>query len=338
MAMGGKRAAEPGGDMAKKAEKAKTGKTGKSAKAHGRMTKADLLEEVRSLSRRLEASEAGPPGAVTPTAETESLYKILEASPIGVTIVRDDGSFEFVNSRMAEMVGLTKEQFLASSARDLYADPKERDAIGRRLRKEGRLRNIEMKMRRADGTDFWILLSFEKTGNGAERRYFGWVYDISEIKQTEEALRKNEEQFRIALDHMSGGLFMVDKDFNYQVASPSFTEIYEIPAELVYPGAPLKDTMAFRAERGDYGPGNPKTLVRKRLQGYLDGGVSQIEETLPDGRVVESFRAPTPEGGIVAVFNDITERKRAEEALRASERKLHDAVNSLQGGFALYDA
>ena len=159
----------------------------------------------------------------------------------------------------------------------------------------------------------------------------GVFTDITDLKQTEEALRKNEEQFRIVLDHMSGGLFMVDKDFNFQVASPSFTDLYQIPAELVYPGAPLKDTLFYRAERGDYGPGNPKTLVKKRLQGYLDGGISRIEDTLPDGRFAELFRAPTPEGGIVAVFTDITERKRAEEELRLSEQRYEAITNNVPG-------
>ncbi|MGH6661377.1 MAG: PAS domain-containing protein, partial [Rhodospirillales bacterium] len=107
----------------------------------------------------------------------ERLYDILESSPIGATIVRDDGSFEFANSRMAEMLGLTKQQFLASRARDFYVDPEERDRIGRKLRKEGRLRDVQALMKAADGRQFWILLSFEKTDDADGTRYFGWVYD-----------------------------------------------------------------------------------------------------------------------------------------------------------------
>jgi len=119
----------------------------------------------------------------------ERLYDILESSPIGATIVRDDGSFEFANSRMAEMLGLTKQQFLASRARDFYVDPQERDRIGRKLRKEGRLRDVQALMKAADGRQFWILLSFEKTDDADGTRYFGWVYDIDEQKRAEHELR-----------------------------------------------------------------------------------------------------------------------------------------------------
>jgi PAS domain-containing protein len=125
---------------------------------------------------------------------------------------------------------------------------------------------------------------------------------------------------------------MVDKDFNFRIASPSFTELYKIQPELVYPGAPLKGILAFRAERGDYGPGNPKTLVKERLQGYLGEEISNLEDTLPDGRVVQIYQAPTPEGGVGAVFNDITERKRAEEEVKENEQQLKailDTVPSL---------
>jgi len=72
------------------------------------------------------------------------IYDILESSPLGSTIVRDDGSFEFVNSRMAEMVGLTRDQFLAARARDLYVNPGERDAIGKKVKKAGRLSGVEL--------------------------------------------------------------------------------------------------------------------------------------------------------------------------------------------------
>ncbi|MBI2977313.1 MAG: PAS domain-containing protein [Rhodospirillales bacterium] len=146
----------------------------------------------RTRRRTPKAKAAGTAGnrrhRVPPTARSsgadalvrERLYDILESSPIGATIVRDDGSFEFANSRMAETLGLTKQQFLASRARDFYVDPDERDRIGRQLRKEGRLRDVQALMKAADGRQFWILLSFEKTDDADGTRDCGWVYDIDE--------------------------------------------------------------------------------------------------------------------------------------------------------------
>ncbi len=130
---------------------------------------------------------SGP--AIADWLTRELLHDILEASPIGATIVRADGTFEFANSRMAEMVGMTREQFLGSHARDLYVHPEERDRIGRKLRQEGRLRDVQALMKDTAGRQFWILLSFESTRDSGGERFFGWVYDINEQKTAEAELR-----------------------------------------------------------------------------------------------------------------------------------------------------
>jgi len=154
-----------------------------------KMTKAALAAEVKELRARLAAPQGADPSTAAPSS-APSIYDILESSPIGSTVVLDDGSFEFVNSRMVEMVGMTREQLMAAHARDLYVDPRERDAIGARLRKEGRLRDVEALMKTVDGQPFWILLSFEKIEGEAGGRYYGWVYDIDDQKTVAEELRQ----------------------------------------------------------------------------------------------------------------------------------------------------
>lgn len=100
-----------------------TAKDGKAPTAPSRMTKAALADEVRALRARLADLERGRAGddavGAADALAHQHIYDILDSSPIGSTIVRDDGSFEFVNSRMAEMVGLTREQLMARHARDL---------------------------------------------------------------------------------------------------------------------------------------------------------------------------------------------------------------------------
>ncbi|MCH7833444.1 MAG: PAS domain S-box protein, partial [Proteobacteria bacterium] len=193
----------------------------KHAKAHSRMTKAELIEELGSLTRRLEAAEglgeaaSSPDGA--PGMNMARLHEILESSPIGATIVRDDGSFEFINSRMAEIVGMSKAQLMNVKARDLYYDPSERDAIRDRLKKEDRLRNIEVRMKRPNGEPFWILLSFEKVQDEKHRRFFGWVYDITEFKQAEEELQRNETLLNTVFDTAAVGMVMHAADGSTRV-------------------------------------------------------------------------------------------------------------------------
>lgn len=164
------------------------------------------------------------------------------------------------------------------------------------------------------------------------------VTDITRHKKAEEALRHSEELLRIALSNMSGGLFMIDKDFKLQVMSPSFLELYGYPPELVRDGAPLEDIVRFRAERGDYGPGDPKRLTRDRLKGYRARTIQRSETTLPGGRVVELFRTPTEDGGTVAVFNEITARKRVEENLARTLSEFSAVMETIDYGIVFMDS
>jgi serine phosphatase RsbU (regulator of sigma subunit)/PAS domain-containing protein len=142
---------------------------------------------------------------------------------------------------------------------------------------------------------------------------------MQEIKRhrdnLEKLVAKRTAQLQIALDNMPGGMFMVGADLAIQVSNDQFPEIYGLPRDLFQEGCSLRDAVRFRAERGDYGLGAVDELVEKRLRGYTDREPLRLEERGPEGRVVEFFRSPTEDGGTVAVVIDISERKRAEEAL-----------------------
>lgn len=140
----------------------------------------------------------------------QRLQSILESSPIGTTILNRDGTFEFANSRMAQMLELTKEQFLATRPGDFYVNPKEFEMVTQRLQKEGRLRDVELQLKKSDGTPFWVLLSFESTRLKGGQQYCGWVYDISELRRSEEERLSQAHKMEI-LGQLTGG---VAHDFN----------------------------------------------------------------------------------------------------------------------------
>ena len=144
--------------------------------------------------------------------------------------------------------------------------------------------------------------------------------DITERRQAEDELARKEAQLRIALDNMPGGMFMVDEDLKFQVFNDQYKDIYELPDEAVREGGQLRDGVKFRAERGDYGPGDPEELIEQRMQGYIDRMTLQHEERLPDGRTIELLHRPVEGGGVVGIATDITDRKRAEERLEEANR------------------
>ena len=146
-----------------------------------------------------------------------------------------------------------------------------------------------------------------------------------------------EAQLRTALEHMSGRFFIVDQDLNYLVVNDRYRELYELPEALVRKGKSMIEVLRFRAERGDYGPGDPEKLLQERIEGYRSGQVERTVDTVPGGRVIETLRAPSGDGGVISVSSDITEQKRAEEDLAKKEAQLRIALDSVPGGIRYVD-
>ncbi len=148
------------------------------------------------------------------------------------------------------------------------------------------------------------------------------------VKERTAELAEKQAQIRTAMDSMSGGIFMVDKDLNLRVFNDRLQAYYQLPGNVVRIGASIREMLQVRAERGDYGPGDPQQLVEERLQAYRNSSIERHEDKMPDGRVIEVFRAPTGDGGVVAVFNDITDRKRMESELVAAKETAEAATQA----------
>jgi len=148
------------------------------------------------------------------------------------------------------------------------------------------------------------------------------------VKDRTAELAEKQAQLRTAMDSMRGGIFMVGKNLNLRVFNNRLQEYYQLPGKVVRVGLPIRNLLRVRAERGDYGPGDPNQLVEERLESYRDPSIDRYEDRAPDGKVIEVFRAPTDDGGVVAVFNDITDRKRMEAELVAAKEKAEAATQA----------
>jgi len=111
------------------------------------------------------------------------LESILDASTAGTTIVRKDGTVEYANPRVLEMFGLSLDELLAINARDVYADPKDRDRILDEIARTGFVRDAEILFKRKDGSLFWVLISFQEVEIGGEAKLLTSIYEITELKE-----------------------------------------------------------------------------------------------------------------------------------------------------------
>ena len=247
----------------------------------------------------------------------EQVRTIVHASPIPSIVSRkEDGKILFVNDQMAELLGVDRKKLAGAHAPDFYYDPADRTTVLSKLKKDGQVKNQEIRVRRADGKPVWMILSVIQTEINAEEVLIGVLYDIHERKKAEEALRESEEKFRQLTENIKEVFWMVDLDLNKMIyVSPSYEDIFGRPRAGL-----LENTDDWLKA---VHPDDLRNLTGDIQQADRNQNEQEFRIIRPDGSVrwIRSRAFPVHnESGEVyrycGVSEDITERKNADKALQ----------------------
>ncbi|SDE62625.1 PAS domain S-box protein [Rhodospira trueperi] len=149
------------------------------------------------------------------------------------------------------------------------------------------------------------------------------------VERTRE-LAEASDRLRLALDNMSNGLCVLDREFRFVMSNDIYLEMLSLPEGMVVPGAPSEAVVRFLAERGDYGPVDDiEAFMRARREMWRSGGTTALEIRPPNGRVLHVHTRATDDGSTVVALTDITEIKRKEEALAWSRSMLESLFDSI---------
>jgi PAS domain S-box-containing protein len=119
----------------------------------------------------------------------QQLISILEESVIGVAIVRnEDSRIIFLNSRLAEMMRMSRDDLLNQNVADRYVDSEQKQVIYERLKKDGVVHDAEALMKRGDDSNFTVLMSLSPMTYQDQSTRLAWLYDITEQKQMQQEL------------------------------------------------------------------------------------------------------------------------------------------------------
>ena len=263
-------------------------------------------------------------------ASEENFRSIFENSTAGVALVGLDGRYRMVNPAFSEILGYTAEELLAIDFWKLtHPDDMEhsRKAMRQALDKKGESTRYTKRYIHKDGHTIWADVSSNLMYDteGKPSYFITHVTDITQRKQSEEELYRSREMLRTVLDTIPQRVFWKDRNSVYVGCNKPFAQDcgYTDPSEIV--GTPTADF--YRADDRQVMETDQPKLNYEEPQIRPDGSQAWLMTSkMPlhdqDGRVT----------GVLGVYEDITERKQAEEALRQTQKL--ESLGILAGGVA----
>ncbi len=277
--------------------------------------------------------------------ESEEQYKML-VNNLPVAVYRNtpgpEGKFLMANPAFIRMFGFKNEEELKDvSPAALYQNPEERKQYSDNLLKMGVIKNDKRTLLKRDGTPIFTSITSRVVHgkDGGVSHFDSIMLDITEQTLTEEALRESEEKYRTILENMEEGYYEVDLAGNFTFVNDAMCRIRSISRdELIGMNnreymTPETTKEVYEAFNKVYTTGEPaRNLEWETIR--QDGTIRYVESSA--SLIKGSGDEPT---GFRGVVRDVTERRRAEEALRVSEEKLArskkmESLGLLAGGVA----
>jgi len=132
--------------------------------------------------------------------------------------------------------------------------------------------------------------------------------DVTEAFHTITAVEAQKDSLKTCLNNIDQGISHVDRDLNVVSFNRRFLEILNLPADAFAPGDPFERFVRYKANCGEYGPGDIEQQVAERMAAARKGEPHRLERTRPDGSVIEIVGRPLDDGGFVTTYTDITHR------------------------------
>ena len=245
-----------------------------------------------------------------------------------------DGKLIEINQRYANMAGYSNvEDCMAEfNAADSWVDSNARDELVGILEKEGAVKDYETEIIRRDGTRSWIM--FSATIFPEHGFLEGSIVDISDRKQAERELGESEEKHRALIENLSDAILILNKDGLNVWNSPAVRQYGLEPEDAI--GRPFDefihpDDIGKSRKSWDEMIANPGKVftVEHRASGTPENPDTWIYQHnklvyLPDAPGIN---------GVVCVCRNETEQKLSEIALRGSEEKYRNILESMEEGY-----
>lgn len=288
-------------------------------------------------------------------AELQYRY-LFESTLDGIEVIDGEtGRIVLANQAAARMFGFaTPDEMIGLNPLE-YIPLEDRDRVARMIAEymfeKDMHQVVELKVMGKDDREVWV------SGLGIRIEYQGRLAglislrDVTERRQVQQRLVDSERRYRLLAENITDGIWTTDLDLHLTYVSPSVSRLrgYDVESEMAMPidriltADSLSRSMKVLKGQMDMEATHTKDLSRSwtlELEAFRkDGSTIWVEERVnflrdADGRAI----------GLLGVTRDISQRRKAEEQLRASEEKYRtlvesspDAILSLNSGGTIID-
>jgi PAS domain S-box-containing protein len=265
--------------------------------------------------------------------ELKKLSQAVEQSPASVVITDLKGTIEYVNPKFCEVTGYTFEEAIGQNPRILKSDhthPKVYRELWKTIKAGNEWRG-EFQNKKKNGELYWetAIISPLKAADGSIAHYLAVKEDITERKLMEESIREKEARFRGYFEHSQVGMAVTSPTKGWVEANGQLQKM------LGYTLDELRQVTWVELTHPEDLDADAKQFERM-LAGEIDNYALDKRFIRKDGEIVYTnltvacIRAETGDVlDVLASFQDITERKKMDDALKERIKELDEAQSAM---------
>jgi PAS domain S-box-containing protein len=292
---------------------------------HGDITKTHCI--LHDITSRKIAEQA--------LRETQERFlAVFRFNPLSISITEPaDGTIIDANESFLNMFGYTRPEVLRQTTLDLnmWQNPHDREENIKKLRRHGEVTNAEIKFRKKTGEIINALASYRLIELNGKQYMLNMLNDITDRKQTEQALNDNEKRFNALLENGLDNISLLSADGALIWESPATIRTLDYKPdefvglnifELLHPDDRERILKQFADLVQKPGSRERDTFRLRRS----DGSWRCVEA------VVTNLLNEPSVNAMVVNYHDITERKQAEEKVRDGEEQLRSIFENATVG------
>lgn len=267
-------------------------------------------------------------------------YKIFHAAANPMAITRiSDGLIIDINESFLEFSGFHRDELVGKTTSEcgLWADAKQRDAAIQILQTRGKVSGFEILMRSKSGEIFAAIFSGDPITVNSEPCMLSMAINITERKKAEDALKRSEDKYRTLVENSLQGLAII-QDLRIVYCNHTFADILGYSIEELLSMNPrqvlglvaLNDREILLRRNRDRMEGKPVPSRYEHKAVKRDGTVIWVEALIS---LTEYLGKPA----VQATYIDISERREAEEKVKASKDHLDAILNHISDPIFVLD-